>query len=175
MKVSDLFEFAKSGGGDGGDEFNSRLAKAAKDDGYTKGFSLTDSVSADRAAKINAWDSTDGGIYKQYFVNGFKEGRKDKIKLDAKQYGIKAELQKDGTVKRLSEARQENTYFIANSEARKQDALDKMKSLYPGKDIEKSIDDRKRTIWKVGNKVIAFGQKDGEGDFTITVYHPSKV
>jgi LysM repeat protein len=41
----------------------------------------------------------DGGLYKQHFVQGFKEGRMDKINHNNKQYNLNLKLMKDGSIR----------------------------------------------------------------------------
>ena len=97
-----LNEFARGNGGDDGDdgeEFNPDLAKMAQEHGFTKGVSLADGSSLATAFKITKWDQASGGLYKQYFVQGFKEGRMDKINHDNKQYNLNLKLMKDGSIR----------------------------------------------------------------------------
>lgn len=94
-----LREFAPdSFGGDEG--FNERMAAAAQEDGIRLGVSLNDSRTFAEAIKINAWDSIDGGMYIDYFKEGWIEGRKDKIQFDNKQYGLNLRLRPDGSIVR---------------------------------------------------------------------------
>lgn len=96
-----LTEFAPDGfnGGDDGDEFSPEIAKMAQEDGFTKGVSLADGATLERAMAINYWHSQHGGMYKQYFAKGFKAGRMEKIRHDNKQYNLNLKLMKDGSVR----------------------------------------------------------------------------
>ena len=96
-----LNEFAPDGfnGGDDGEEFNPRMAKMAYEAGIVKGASLADGATLERAMAIDHWDSHDGGMYKQYFAKGFKQGRMNKIKHDNKQYNLNLKLMKDGSIR----------------------------------------------------------------------------
>lgn len=95
-----LNEFAPDGfNGDDGDEFSPEMAKMAQEDGFTKGASLADGATLERAMKIQHWDQHDGGMYKQYFAKGFKAGRMDKIKFNNKQYNLNLKLMKDGSIR----------------------------------------------------------------------------
>lgn len=96
-----LNEFAPDGfnGGDDGEGFSPEIAKMAQDDGFTKGVSLADGATLERAMAINYWHSQHGGMYKQYFAQGFKEGRLNKIKHDNKQYNLNLKLMKDGSIR----------------------------------------------------------------------------
>lgn len=96
-----LNEFAPDGfnGGDDGDGFDPDIAKMAQDDGFTKGVSLADGATLERAMAINYWHSQHGGMYKQYFAKGFKEGRLNKIKHDNRQYNLNLKLMKDGSIR----------------------------------------------------------------------------
>jgi len=96
-----LNEFAPDGfnGGDDGEEFNPRMAKMAYEAGIVKGTSLADGATLERAMAIDHWDSHDGGMYKQYFAKGFKQGRMNKIKHDNKQYNLNLKLMKDGSIR----------------------------------------------------------------------------
>ena len=96
-----LNEFAPDGfnGGDG-DEFSPEIAKMAYEDGFTKGVSLADGATLERAITINYWHSQHGGMYKQYFAKGFKTGRMNKIRHDNKQYNLNLKLMKDGSIRR---------------------------------------------------------------------------
>jgi hypothetical protein len=84
-----LNEFAPDGfnGGDG-------------DEGFTKGASLADGATLERAMSINHWHSQHGGMYKQHFIKGFKQGRMNKIRHDNKQYNLNLKLMKDGSIRR---------------------------------------------------------------------------
>ena len=96
-----LNEFAPDGfnGGDDGDEFSPEIAKMAQEDGFTKGVSLADGATLERAMAINYWHSQHGGMYKQYFAKGFKAGRLEKIRHDNKQYNLNLKLMKDGSIR----------------------------------------------------------------------------
>lgn len=96
-----LNEFAPDGfnGGDDDEGFSPEIAKMAQDDGFTKGVSLADGATLERAMAINYWHSQHGGMYKQYFAKGFKEGRLNKIKHDNKQYNLNLKLMKDGSIR----------------------------------------------------------------------------
>lgn len=96
-----LNEFAPDGfnGGDDDEEFSPKIAKMAQEDGFTKGVSLADGATLERAMKINYWHSQHGGIYKQYFAKGFKAGRMNKVKHDNKQYNLNLKLMKDGSIR----------------------------------------------------------------------------
>jgi GNAT superfamily N-acetyltransferase len=95
-----LNEFAPDGfGGDDGDGFDPDIAKMAQEDGIRKGASLADGATLERAMAIEYWHSRDGGMYKQYFAKGFKQGRMNKIKHDNKQYNLNLKLMKDGSIR----------------------------------------------------------------------------
>jgi hypothetical protein len=96
-----LNEFAPDGfnGGDDDEGFSPEIAKMAQEDGFTKGVSLADGATLERAMTINHWHSQHGGIYKQYFAKGFKAGRMNKIKHDNKQYNLNLKLMKDGSIR----------------------------------------------------------------------------
>jgi hypothetical protein len=105
-----LNEFAPDGfnGGDDGEEFNPRMAKMAYEAGIVKGASLADGATLERAMAIDHWDSHDGGMYKQYFAKGFKQGRMNKIKHDNKQYNLNLKLMKDGSIRHGKQGVAEN-------------------------------------------------------------------
>ena len=65
-----LNEFAPDGfnGGDDNEGFSPEIAKMAQEDGFTKGASLADGATLERAITINHWHSQHGGMYKQYFL-----------------------------------------------------------------------------------------------------------
>jgi hypothetical protein len=101
MSGGSLNEFAPDGFDSGdGDEFSPEIAKMAQDDGFTKGASLADSATLERAMSINHWHNQHGGMYKQYFAKGFKAGRLEKIRHDNKQYNLNLKLMKDGSIRR---------------------------------------------------------------------------
>lgn len=93
-------EFAPDGfnGGDDDEGFSPEIAKMAQDDGFTKGVSLVDGATLERAMAINYWHKQHGGMYKQYFAKGFNEGRMDKINHDNRQYNLNLQLNKDGSI-----------------------------------------------------------------------------
>lgn len=95
-----LNEFAPGGfnGGDD-DEFSPVIAKIAEEDGFTKGVVLADGATLELAITINQWHNQHGGMYKQYFAKGFKEGRMEKIRYDNKQYNLNLKLMKDGSIR----------------------------------------------------------------------------
>ena len=93
-------EFAPDGFSGDDEEFNPGLAKMAYEAGIVKGASLADGATLERAMAIDHWDSHDGGMYKQYFAKGFKQGRMNKINHDNKQYGLDLFLKSDGSVGR---------------------------------------------------------------------------
>lgn len=97
-----LNEFAPDGfnGGDDDEGFSPEIAKMAQEDGFTKGVSLADGATLERAIAINYWHSQHGGMYKQYFVKGFKAGRMNKIKHDNERYNLNLKLMKDGSIRR---------------------------------------------------------------------------
>ena len=97
-----LNEFAPDGfnGGDGDEGFSPDIAKMAQEDGFTKGASLADGATLERAITINHWHNQHGGMYKQHFVKGFKQGRMNKIRHDNKQYNLNLKLMKDGSIRR---------------------------------------------------------------------------
>jgi len=97
-----LNEFAPDGfnGGNDGEEFSPEIAKMAQEDGFTKGASLADGATLERAMSINHWHNQHGGMYKQYFAKGFKQGRMNKIRHDNKQYNLNLKLMKDGSIRR---------------------------------------------------------------------------
>jgi hypothetical protein len=72
----------------------------AQEDGFTKGASLADGATLERAITINHWHNQHGGMYKQYFAKGFKQGRMNKIRHDNKQYNLNLKLMKDGSIRR---------------------------------------------------------------------------
>jgi hypothetical protein len=96
-----LNEFAPDGfnGGDDDEGFSPEIAKMAQEDGFTKGVSLADGATLERAMTINHWHSQHGGIYKQYFAKGFKAGRMNKVKHDNRQYNLNLKLMKDGSIR----------------------------------------------------------------------------
>ena len=96
-----LNEFAPDGfnGGNDGEEFSPEIAKMAQEDGFTKGASLADGATLERAMSINHWHNQHGGMYKQYFAKGFKQGRMNKIRHDNKQYNLNLKLMKDGSIR----------------------------------------------------------------------------
>jgi len=96
-----LNEFAPDGfnGGDDDEGFSPEIAKMAQEDGFTKGVSLADGATLERAMTINYWHSQHGGMYKQYFAKGFKEGRMNKVNHDNKQYNLNLKLMKDGSIR----------------------------------------------------------------------------
>jgi hypothetical protein len=101
MAEGSLNEFAPDGFDSGdGDEFSPEIAKMAQDDGFTKGASLADGATLERAMSINHWHNQHGGMYKQYFAKGFKAGRLEKIRHDNKQYNLNLKLMKDGSIRR---------------------------------------------------------------------------
>lgn len=99
--ASQVNEFASDGfnGGDDDEGFSPEIAKMAQDDGFTKGVSLADGATLERAMAINYWHSQHGGMYKQYFAKGFKAGRMEKIRHDNKQYNLNLKLMKDGSIR----------------------------------------------------------------------------
>jgi hypothetical protein len=121
-----LNEFAPDGfnGGDG-DEFSPEIAKMAQEDGFTKGASLADGATLERAITINDWHNQHGGMYKQYFAKGFISGRKEKIRHDNKQYNLNLKLMKDGSIRHgeqgVAEGSEEQVYKVV--------ALDKSNAL----------------------------------------------
>lgn len=96
-----LTEFAPDGfnDGDDGEKFNPRLAKMAFDDGRVKGVSLANGATLEHAMAIDEWDHHDGGIYKQYFADGFKKGRLEKIAFNNKKHNLNLKLMKDGSIR----------------------------------------------------------------------------
>jgi hypothetical protein len=96
-----LNEFAQDGfnGGNDNEGFSPEIAKMAQEDGFTKGASLADGATLERAMTINHWHSQHGGMYKQYFAKGFKQGRMNKIRHDNKQYNLNLKLMKDGSIR----------------------------------------------------------------------------
>ena len=97
-----LNEFAPDGfnGGDDDEDFSPDIAKMAQEDGFTKGVGLADGATLERAMTINHWHNQHGGMYKQYFAKGFKQGRMNKIRHDNKQYNLNLKLMKDGSISR---------------------------------------------------------------------------
>jgi hypothetical protein len=95
-----LNEFAPDGfNGDDDEGFSPEIAKMAQEDGFTKGASLADGATLERAMTINHWHSQHDGMYKQHFVKGFKAGRMNKIRHDNKQYNLNLKLMKDGSIR----------------------------------------------------------------------------
>jgi hypothetical protein len=96
-----LNEFAPDGfnGGDDDEGFSPDIAKMAQEDGFTKGASLADGATLERAMSINHWHSQHGGMYKQHFAKGFKAGRMNKVKHDNRQYNLNLKLMKDGSIR----------------------------------------------------------------------------
>ena len=95
-----LNEFAPDGfNGDDDEGFSPEIAKMAQEDGFTKGASLADGATLERAMSINHWHNQHGGMYKQYFAKGFKQGRMNKIRHDNKQYNLNLKLMKDGSIR----------------------------------------------------------------------------
>ncbi len=105
-----LNEFAPDGfnGGNDGEEFSPEIAKMAQEDGFTKGASLADGATLERAITINHWHNQHGGMYKQYFTKGFKQGRMNKIRHDNKQYNLNLKLMKDGSIRHGEQGVAEN-------------------------------------------------------------------
>jgi hypothetical protein len=97
-----LNEFAPDGfnGGNDDEGFSPDIAKMAQEDGFTKGASLADGATLERAITINHWHNQHGGMYKQHFAKGFKAGRMNKIRHDNKQYNLNLKLMKDGSISR---------------------------------------------------------------------------
>ena len=105
-----LNEFAPDGFNGGDDEgFSPDIAKMAQEDGFTKGVSLVDGATLERAMTINYWHSQHGGMYKQYFAKGFKQGRMNKINHDNKQYNLNLKLMKDGSIRHGEQGVAEDT------------------------------------------------------------------
>jgi len=75
------------------------MAKQAQEDGFTKGASLADGATTERAMAIQYWHIRDGGMYKQYFAKGFKAGRMNKVNHDNRQYNLNLKLMKDGSIR----------------------------------------------------------------------------
>jgi hypothetical protein len=100
-----LNEFAPDGfnGGDDDEGFSPKIAKMAQEDGFTKGASLADGATLERAMTINHWHSQHGGMYKKHFAKGFKAGRTNKINHANKQYNLNLKLHKDGSIIRNEE------------------------------------------------------------------------
>jgi hypothetical protein len=71
----------------------------AQEDGFTKGVSLADGATLERAITINHWHTQHGGMYKQYFAKGFKAGRMNKVNHNNKQYNLNLKLMKDGSIR----------------------------------------------------------------------------
>ena len=94
-----LNEFAQGDFNRGDDEFDPGMAKQAQEAGFVKGVSLADGSTLATAFKITGWDQQFGGLYKQYFANGFKEGRMDKIRHDNRQHKLNLKLMKDGSIR----------------------------------------------------------------------------
>lgn len=100
-KSDKLNEFARdgfNGGGDDDEGFSPAIAKMAEEDGFSKGVGLADVATLARAMAINAWDTQHGGLYKQYFAKGFKEGRSNKVQHDNKRYNLNLTVNKDGSI-----------------------------------------------------------------------------
>jgi hypothetical protein len=139
-----LNEFAPDGfnGGDDGEEFSPEMAKMAQEDGFTKGASLADGATLERAMAINDWDKHDGGIYRQHFAKGFKAGRLDKIRHNNKQYNLNLKLMKDGSIRHGEQGVAEGTKVdrmvkhITKSE----------------KKLGKSKDEAENIAWATANK-----------------------
>ena len=93
-------EFAPDGF-NGGDEepFDPYMAKQAEEDGFTKGVSLADGATTERAMTIQYWHTRYGGMYQQYFAKGFKQGRMNKVNHDNRQYNLNLKLMKDGSIR----------------------------------------------------------------------------
>ena len=96
-----LNEFAPDGfnGGDDDEGFSSEIARMAQEDGFTKGASLADGATLERAIAINHWHNQHGGMYRQYFARGFRAGRLEKIRHNNKQYNLNLKLMKDGSIR----------------------------------------------------------------------------
>jgi hypothetical protein len=107
-----LNEFAPDGfnGGDGDEGFSPDIAKMAQEDGFTKGASLADGATLERAITINHWHNQHGGMYKQYFTKGFKQGRMNKINHNNKQYNLNLKLMKDGSIRHGQQGMAEGGY-----------------------------------------------------------------
>ena len=98
-KKKQVSEFAPGNGGDDNNDVDPRLVKMAHDAGVVKGYSLADAATLTRAMAIDEWDTYNNGIYKQYFANGFKKGRLEKIRHGNEQYNLNLKLMKDGSVR----------------------------------------------------------------------------
>jgi hypothetical protein len=98
-KKKQVSEFAPGNGGDDNNDVDPRLIKMAHDAGVVKGYSLADAATLTRAMAIDEWDTYNNGIYKQYFANGFKKGRLEKIRHGNEQYNLNLKLMKDGSVR----------------------------------------------------------------------------
>ena len=98
-----LDEFAP-GNGDNSDNFDPELAAMAKQEGVVKGYSLVDHATVEQALQIPhcQWGDMYDGQYKQYFVNGFINGRKAKLE-QARKDGVELSLQKDGSLSRVQQ------------------------------------------------------------------------
>jgi hypothetical protein len=98
-KKKQVSEFALGNGGDDNNDVDPRLVKMAHDAGVVKGYSLADAATLTRAMAIDEWDTYNNGIYKQYFADGFKKGRLEKIRHGNEQYNLNLKLMKDGSVR----------------------------------------------------------------------------
>jgi hypothetical protein len=106
MSEGSLKEFAPSSGsgGDGGEGGGGRKSpNFAYNDGFAKGFGLSDHVTLERAIAINSWS----GEHIPHFISGFIQGRTNLIAMDKKQYGIVGKLMKDGSIKRVEQGMSE--------------------------------------------------------------------
>jgi hypothetical protein len=98
-----LKEFAPSkdfGGGEGDDDgFDKGLADMAHEQGFVKGASLVDGATLETGFGITKWDKMYGGLYKQYFAAGWKEGRENKLAHDIKTHGGSGKVLPTGAIK----------------------------------------------------------------------------
>lgn len=155
-----LNEFAPYGSGGGGDDqFDPDMAKMAHDAGVVKGASLNDTATLARAIAIDHWDKQHGGLYKNNFVDGFKEGRMDKISHDNKRYGLKLKLMKDGSISSGQQDMAESSYktnpgkLPKEKQTKQQTALDKKLADKKERLAADKVATKKAAAAKIGKKV----------------------
>ena len=95
-----LNEFLDDREGDDGE--GGRGRNFAYEDGLQKGFVLADGATLERAMKINYWSGEDI----PHFISGFIQGRRNKIAMDKRQYGIVGKLMKDGSIKQSRQVKE---------------------------------------------------------------------
>jgi len=144
VEEGSLNEFAPGNGGDDDEGFSPEIAKMAQEDGFTKGVSLVDGATLERAMSINYWHSQHGGMYKQYFAKGFKTGRMNKINHDNKQYNLNLKLMKDGSIRRGEQSVEETAAWKRKEGKNKkgglnQKGVDSYRKEHPGSKLQTAV------------------------------------